>query len=293
MKKNKNLLINIILYIGLILLAAGTLFPFVNSLAISFNRAYDTARGGIYLLPRELTFENYRIIFKFPDLQNAFIVTIARTVLGTLTGLLFTGMFAYGMSKQNLKGKKVYMGMALFTMYFGGGLIPYYLLLRSMQLIDHFAVMVIPYFINVFYMIIMRTYFKSLPVAIEESAKMDGAGIFTIFFKIIVPLSGPILATIALFIGVFHWNAWFDANLFVFKDQLKPLQIVLVKIINSTMIDSALSSAGATNLSLQKIVNIRSVTASTMMVTVIPIIMVYPFLQKYFVKGIMIGAVKG
>lgn len=291
--KKTHILINALIYAGLILLAFATLFPFINSMAISLNRAYDTAQGGIYFWPRVFTLENYRIIFKYPDLYSAFVVTIARTVLGTALGLLCTGMFAYGLSKSNLKGKNVYMGLTIFTMYFGGGLIPYYLLLKSMFLIDKFAVLVLPYLINVFNMIIMRTYFKSLPEALEESAKIDGAGLFSIFFRIIVPISGPILATMALFIGVFHWNSWFDANLFIFKDELRPLQMILIRIINSTRIDGALASAGATDLSLQKIVNVRSVTASTMMVTVIPIIMVYPFLQKYFVKGIMIGAVKG
>jgi len=295
MKNKKNLISEIVIYFVLIAVAFVTLFPFINTLAISLNKAYDTSQGGIYLYPRLFTLENYIIIFQHPDLKQGFIVTIARTIIGTVASLIFTAMFAYGLSKSNLKGKKVYMGLSIITMYFGGGMIPYYLLLRQMNLLDNFLVYILPNLIGVFNMIIMRTYFKQLPEALEESAKMDGAGTFTVFFKIVIPLSAPILATIALFSGVFHWNSWFDANLFVSEQNLKPLQMVLVKIINSTRIDSALAEAGAgaQSLARQKVVNIRSVTASTIMITIIPIIMIYPFLQRFFVKGIMIGAVKG
>lgn len=294
-RRANNIGAEIIMYVILTLTAFVTLFPFINTLAVSLNKAYDTSRGGIYLYPRIFTMENYVIILQHPDLKQGFIVTIARTIIGTVASLLFTGMLAYGLSKSNLKGKNIYMGLSILTMYFGGGLIPYYLLLRSMHLIDNFLVYIVPNLIGVFNMIIMRTYFKSLPEALEESAKIDGAGYFTIFFKIILPLSAPILATIALFSGVFHWNSWFDANLFISKQSLKPLQMVLIKIINSTRIDTALAEAGAgaQMLAAQKVVNIRSVTASTIMITIIPIIIVYPFLQRFFVKGIMIGAIKG
>ncbi len=295
MTKTKGRGFETIIYILLALAAFVTLFPFVNTLAVSLNEAADTARGGIYLLPRKLTFENYKVIFKYPDLYDAFIITVGRTVLGALASLVCTAMFAYGLSKPNLKGKNIYMGLSIFTMYFSGGLIPYYLLLRNLHLTDNFLVYIVPYLVGVFNMIIMRTYFRSIPEALEESARIDGAGTFTVFFKVVLPLSGPIVATMILFNGVFQWNSWFDANIFITKQQLKPLQIVLVKVINSTKTDEALMNAGsaAQTLSAQKVINIRSLTASTIMVTTIPIIMVYPFLQKYFVKGVMIGAVKG
>lgn len=284
-----------IIYAVLLLVAFLTLFPFANTLAVSLNQAFDTAGGGIYLLPRKWTLENYKIIFGFPDLYRSFVITVARTVLGAFFSLICTAMFAFGLSKPELKGRKVYMWLSLFTMYFGGGLIPYFLLLRNMRLIDNFLVYIIPYLIGVFNMIIMRTYFMTIPGELEESAKIDGAGIYAIFFRIILPVSGPIIATIALFNGVFQWNSWFDANLFINKRELRPLQTVLIGIINSTRVDTALADAGpaAQSLAAQRIVNIRSITAATIMVTIIPIIMVYPFLQKYFVKGIMIGAVKG
>lgn len=279
----------------LLLIAILTLFPFINTLAVSFNAAYDTAKGGIYLYPRIFTLENYKVIFSFPNLYTSFLVTISRTIIGSFVSLLVTGMFAFGLSKPNLKGKNFYMGMSILTMYFSGGLIPYYLLIRSMALTDNFLVYILPYAVGVFNMIIMRTYFKSLPEALEESAKIDGAGLFTVFFKIVVPLSGPIIAVMMLFNAVFQWNSWFDANIFINKQELKPLQMILIRIIASSRADEAIASAGAAAsiLDAQKVINIRSITACTIIVTIVPIIIVYPFLQRYFAKGIMIGAVKG
>lgn len=285
----------LVIWFILFVIAFLTLFPFINTLAISFNKAYDTARGNLFFFPREFTLENYKVIFAFPDLFNSSVITVARTVIGSFVSLLITGMFAFGLSKANLKGRKFYMTLSIITMYFSGGLIPYYLLIRKLDLIDNFLVYIIPYAVGVFNMIIMRTYFKSIPDAMEESAKIDGAGMFTVFFKIIVPLSGPIIATMILFNAVFQWNNWFDANIFINKSELKPLQSVLIKIIASTRTDEAIQSAGpaASILQAQKVVNIRSITASTMILTIVPIVMVYPFVQRYFVKGVMIGAVKG
>ncbi len=283
--------------IGLILLliAAVTLFPFLNTLAISFNAGYDTARGGIYIWPRVFTLENFKVIFAFPNLYSSFLITILRTAIGSFVSLLVTGMFAYGLSKPNLKGKNFYMAMSILTMYFSGGLIPYYLLIRGMALTDNFLVYIIPYAVGVYNMIIMRTYFKSLPEAVEESAKIDGAGLFTIFFKIVTPLSGPIIAVMLLFNAVFQWNSWFDANIFITKQELRPLQMILIRIIASSRADEAIANAGAgaSVLDAQKIISVRSITACTIIVTVVPIIIIYPFLQRYFAKGIMIGAVKG
>lgn len=285
----------LIIWIILFIITFLTLFPFINTLAISFNKAYDTARGDLYFFPRVFTLENYKVIFSFPDLFSSVYVTIGRTVIGSFVSLFVTGMFAFGLSKSYLKGRKIYMALSIITMYFSGGLIPYYLVIRKLGLIDNFWVYVIPYAVGVFNMIIMRTYFRSIPEAMEESAKMDGAGLFTVFFRIIVPLSGPIIATMVLFNAVFQWNNWFDANIFINKAELKPLQSILVKIIASTRTDEAIQSAGpaASILQAQKVVNIRSITAATMILTIVPIIMVYPFVQKYFVKGVMIGAVKG
>lgn len=183
-------------------------------------------------------------------------------------------------------------------MYFGGGLIPYYFLIRSMKLINNFWVYIIPSFVGIWNMLLMKTYFQGIPISLEESARIDGANYFAIFFKIILPISTPIIATIALFVGVHQWNSWFDAYIYITKQNLKPMQSVLLSIISEAKFAQALAEsqggpADVGNIGKGVQVNVRSITMATMFVTILPIIMVYPFLQRYFVKGIMIGSIKG
>lgn len=278
-----------------------TLYPFINSIAISLNDADDTTRGGITFFPRVFTTRNYELIFKNPRIYNAYMITIGRTVIGTVLGLLFTSMLAFGMAHQNLQGRRFYTILCLIPMYFGGGLIPYYFLVRALGLMNSFWVYIVPSLVGIWNMILMRTYFQGIPIALEESARIDGANYFTVFFKIILPISMPIIATIALFIGVGQWNSWFDANMFITKQELKPMQTVLLQIISEAKFAEQLSksaagtgvSVDASNIGKNIKVNVRSITMATMIVTIIPIIMVYPFLQRYFIQGVMIGSLKG
>ena len=287
-----------VLLIMLIVVFA-TLYPFINSTAISLNDSNDTTRGGITFLPRIATTHNYELIFENPKVYNAYIITIARTVIGTISGLFFTAIFAFAMAHKNLKGKKFYTAFVIIPMYFGGGLIPFYLLIQSMGLMNNFWVYIIPSLVNIWNMILMRTYFQGIPLALEESARIDGANYFTVFFRIILPISTPIIATIALFIGVGQWNAWFDAAMFITKQELKPMQSVLLSIISEAKFAEQIAQSGAgaiadlSNIGKGKQVNVRSITMATMIVTVLPIIMIYPFLQRYFIKGIMVGSLKG
>lgn len=282
-------------YFILVLLGFVTLYPLWNALAISLNDGRDTMRGGITFFPRVFTLENYIIVFKDPSLLNSFIITVERTLLGTVTSVLATAILAYGLSDKRLLGKKFYIGICVVSMYFSGGLIPYYILIYKLGLVNNFLVYIIPSLISVFNVIVMMTYFKQLPDAIKESAKIDGAREFTIFFRIILPVSAPIIATISLFNGVDQWNSWFDAYIFITKENLLPLQNIIVRIINTNSLDSARAkaSAGLQVLSRFNRVTAKSLNMSTMMISIIPIVLVYPFLQKYFIKGIMIGSVKG
>lgn len=291
----KDLIIDAVIILLLMLLAAITLYPFLNSLAISLNNANDTTRGGISIFPREFTLANYKIILKNDAMYQAYFITIMRTVLGTVTSVFATAMFAFGMSKKHLKGRKIYLALCIFTMYFGGGLIPYYLLIKNLHLTNNFLVYIIPNLVSVWNMIIMMTYFRGLPEAIEESAKIDGASLFQTFIKIVIPVSAPIIATIALFNGVFHWNSWFDAAIYISNQKLKPMQSILVSIIDSSKFTEQMADAGAASQQLAQAnkINSRSITMATMITAVVPIIIVYPFLQKYFVKGVMIGSIKG
>jgi len=264
------------------------LYPFYNILVTSINDPTDAARGGITFWPRVFSLESYKMVFQNEDIINAFYVTVARTMIGTIIAVLFTAAFAYGVSKRELMGRKFIMSMTLVTMYFGGGLIPTYILIAKwLHLKNNFLAYIIPNMFNVFNAIIMMTFFSSIPREIEESAKIDGANDVTVFIKLIIPLSMPVLATIALFNGVFHWNSWFDAMLYG-GSKLKTLQQILMQIINTNNNVSVLAG----NLGF-KAVSSESIKLATMVITTLPIIFAYPFLQKYFVKGIMIGSVKG
>jgi putative aldouronate transport system permease protein len=298
-KTTSDWIIDGVIYFFLLALAVLALYPFLNAFAISANDAQDTVRGGITILPRKFTMENYRRIFSDNMVYNAYIVTIARTVLGTLLSLFFTGMFAYALAKPYLVGRALYTKICIVTMYFSGGLIPSYFLIKYLGLINNFWVYIIPGLISVWNMILMRTFFAGLPESLEESAKIDGAGQFRVFFQIIIPISTPIIATIALFNAVGHWNSWFDATMYVTKQDLKPMQTVLMRIIDTAKFTEAMSNtnsgaaAAAGYIAKANKISVRSVTMATMIVTVLPIILSYPFLQKYFVKGIMVGSIKG
>ncbi len=287
------------IFVIMILLLISILYPFLNSAAISFNNADDTTRGGISVYPRIPTLRNYELVFTNPRITQAYIVTIARTVIGLFTGLLFTATIAFGLSHKQLVGRKFYIAVCLIPMFFGGGLIPTFFLMQQLKLINSFWVYIIPNMLNLWNMMLMRNYFQSIPEALEESARIDGANYVKILFSIILPISTPIVATISLYIIVFHWNQWFDASIFVSNQDLKPIQTILSSIIAEASFADRIAalSGGASvdmgNIGKGKETNVRSLTMATMMVTILPIVMIYPFIQKYFNKGIMIGSVKG
>jgi putative aldouronate transport system permease protein len=268
-----------------------TLYPVWYMVILSFNDSQDTMMGGIYFLPRKFTLESYRIVFLDKAIVRAFNVTIWRTLIGTVTSVFFTSMVAYAFSKRHILGSRVYLTIGTITMFFGGGLIPYFILLRSIGLYDTFLVYIIPGLFNFFYCIIFMTFFRELPAGLEESAKLDGANDFMIFVRIVLPLSMPILATIALFSGVHHWNDYFSGVMFINNPDLQPIQTFLYRVIAGS--SQTKSIVGMPAGAAAQAVSSQSVKLATMTVTTAPIICVYPFLQRYFVKGVMIGAIKG
>ncbi|WP_420794182.1 carbohydrate ABC transporter permease [Paenibacillus qinlingensis] len=279
----------------LVLLSFLTLYPFWNSLVISFNVGTDTALGGITFWPRAFTWENYQVVFKDDRLVQAFGVSILRTTVGTCLSIFFTSMFAYGLTKKYLIGRKLFMIMCIVTLFFSGGLIPSYILIRSLHMIDTFWVLVVPGIIVVWNVIIFRTFFMELPAGLEESAKMDGCNHMRTFFSIILPISGPVIATLSLFTAVGLWNDWFTASIYINNPKLIPIQTLLNQIINSNALSEQLSSAGgAASEFVRQLqgVSTKSLVMATMIVTTLPIIMVYPFLQRFFVKGVLIGSLK-
>lgn len=289
-------IMNFMIAFLLILFCFTTLYPFLNVLAVSFNVGTDTQKGGITLWPRVFTTENYYIVFHDSRLLNSFFISVARTVLGTFSHIFFTAMFGYAMSKKNLVNRKFYMIFSVFTMYFSGGLIPVFLLFRDLKLIDSFWVMVIPNIISVWDMIIFRTFFTGLPAELEESAKLDGCNDYIYYFKIAIPLSTPVIAALSVFTAIYHWNSWFDAAIFINKEKLLPIQTMLNNIINANTSAQMLKEMNASAqelLSKRQQFTGKSLVAAALMITTLPIIFVYPFAQKYFTKGIMVGSLKG
>jgi len=281
------------IYIFLILLTFSAFYPFWNALVISFNEGMDTSRGGVTFWPRVFTWDNYDVVFKDNKIINGFLISFYRTIVGTISATFLTALLAYGMTRSYLMGRKFYMVFFVFTMYFGGGLIPTFLLIRSLGLMDNFLVFIVPGLISVWNMIIFRTFFKGLPVGLEESAQVDGCSMWGIFFRIILPLSGPVIATLGLFTAIAHWNDWFVPSIYITNPDLLPVQTILRRLLNSNIIElSGLPNDVISKINSARTFTPKSLTNATMMVVTLPIIIVYPFVQKYFVKGVLVGSLK-
>ena len=289
--KGKTSPFNIVINTIMVLVCFIALYPVWYTIIVSFNNSEDTLRGGIYWFPRMFTLESYRTVFQDKSIIKAFGITILRTLTGTFSSVIFTSMVAYALSKKHIFGNKVYMIIGTITMFFGGGLIPTFILYKNIGLYDNFLVYIIPSMFNFYNMIIFMSFFRELPVGLEESAKLDGANDLIIFFRIILPLSMPVVATIALFNGVWQWNDYFTGVMFINKAELQPIQTFLYRIVASASASKAVVSMPA-GISAQQ-VSSQSVRLATMVVTTLPIVCVYPFLQKYFVKGMLIGSIKG
>lgn len=278
-------------FLGIIFII--TFIPFWYIFVLSINDASDSLRGGILLWPRVPTFKSYLTVFKNEEIIKSLVITVTRTVIGVPITVFCIAMLAYVLSKQDLVHRRGINFFFVFTMYFSGGLIPTYMVIKMLGLIDSFWVYIFPGIINIYWMILVRTYIEGLPKELFESASCEGAGEFTMFMKIALPLSMPVLATILLFSAISHWNAWYDSYIYTYKPNLKTLQAVLVKILNQYQTGDMVSQAQQMANEAKKMpVNSESIRMTVTMVATLPIIMVYPFLQKYFIKGMLIGAVK-
>lgn len=283
---------DVVNYIVLGIVLVITLYPFLNVLAISLNDSTDTVRGGIYLWPREFTLENYKTIFGYSTLIQGFKISILRTLIGTLLGLIASSMLAYTLSRPDFRSRRVISTILAMTMYFSGGMVPVYILMRDLHLIGTFGIYILPGIVSAFNVFIIRSFIDGLPYALQESANLDGANDFQIYYKIILPLCKPVLATIALFLAVGQWNSWFDTYLYNGnKPALTTLQYELMKILDSTQQGSAMTNANDLATRMAQ-VSPESIKMAITIVVTVPILIVYPFLQKYFVGGMTLGAVK-
>jgi putative aldouronate transport system permease protein len=286
-------IVDTVVYIVLAVVFFLSLYPFYLAVVLSFNEGLDAQSGKIYFWPRKFTLENYSQLFSDREWITAIFVSVARTVLGTSLTVFFTVLVAYGLSRRDLVGRKIYFNFIIFAMYFSGGIIPYYAILRQLNLLNNFFVYVVPGMLNIFYMLVSISFIQALPPEMEDAAKVDGAGELRILFSVVLPLSLPLLATIAIFTSVGHWNSWYDSAFFITsknKAYLHTLAYKLIEVVRRATISTANSTVDtatkvkATMLSRQ---------LAAMVVAVFPILAVYPFFQKYIVSGITLGAVKG
>lgn len=266
-------------------------YPFIYVAAISLNDATDAQRGGIYLLPRVVSLSNYAALFQDDTILVAYGISIARVLMSIFTQLFFCSLFAYAMTRKEFIGRKFLKWWIFIPMYFSGGLIPYYMVLYYTHMLNSFLTYIVPGLFSTFYIIVFMTNIKEIPPSLEESARIDGAGEPVLFFRIILPMIKPVLAAIALFIGVGAWNDWFTGYTFISNTKLWTAQNVLLFILQSNE-PSNLAAIAKINKGIKSTVTAESIKMAMLMVTTVPILCIYPFLQKYFVKGVMIGSIK-
>lgn len=278
----------------MVILIICTIIPFWMSIVGSFNEGLDYTRGGVYFWPREFTLTNYKFVLSDKQIFQAFFISVMRTTIGTFASILFTATIAYGMAAKNLKGKNIYGIFMIITMYISGGIIPTYILLKNLGLINNFLVYIIPGLFSVYNMIIIQSAFREIPDAVAESARLDGASEYRILFNLYMPMSKPVIAAVSLFIAVGHWNSYFDSMMYTTSPKLQTIQLYLQQIISKATMASGIAGRAAQAMPTERLtISSVTITLATMILTTVPILCVYPFVQKHFVKGIMVGSIKG
>lgn len=274
----------------MILLAILFYYPFHYVLVHAFNDAYDAYKGGLFLWPRKFTFENFKVLFNNPYLFRSFGVTLARVAIMVIAVPFLCAMYGYGLTFRGLIWKRFFSLYIIVPMYVSGGVIPFYTVLRKLSLLDTFWVYIIPYLMVPFYILLFRSYFQDHAHALREAAIIDGASEFGTYMKIILPISVPVIAVVALYSAVGNWNEWYVGQAFVTRSELWPLQTVMLQIIKSQ--EMKFAGLSSSIVDKQSKVTPEAVRMAMIVVCVVPILFVYPFLQRYFIHGIMIGAVK-
>ncbi len=280
-------------YILLGLFGFITFYPFWYVLIASFNTGRDFVKGGVYILPREFTLQNYQMAFKDDRIFASLGISVGRTLLGTVISLLAVALLAYALSIKSLPGRTGITFFFFFTTLFSGGMIPYFMQLRSLGLTNSFFLYIWPGVYSFFNLILMRSNFNSIPEELRESAQLDGAGDVRVLFQIYLPLSKPILATLALLIGVGHWNDWFTGAYYQSVQALKPASTVLQQLLAEATANQTIKVGQETAAGSLTTYTSQSLQMAFVMILTMPIVVVYPFLQKYYVKGMMVGSVKG
>lgn len=279
---------NVINIILLCICTVVIVVPLWNVIISSLSSGKALAEGGFIFWSPEFSLENYRAVFKDDTIGLAFLVSLAKTFIGVITHVFFCAMIGYGLSKKYIRGRKLYVAMGVITMFFSGGMIPTYLLIKSLGLLNSFWVYIIPALFSYYDVVILMNFFRNVPDSLEESAKIDGAGDWRIFLKIFIPLSMPAMATIALFNGVGQWNDFMTTKLYITDQTLYPLQMKLYEIIVQSQTQSMQNIGGSAIIETTT----KGVQLATIVITTLPIVVMYPILQRYFISGMMMGAVK-
>lgn len=288
-RKAGDITADVIIYLIVGVLSLACLIPFIHVLAVSISGDAQVYANNVWLMPKDITLNAYKTVIGDASMMHSLWYTIVITVLFTALGMFLTICAAYALSRERLKGKKIFNVIFIITMYFSAGIIPDYMLMDSLNLLDTTACLVLPLAFSAYNMIILRTAMQALPQSLEEAAQLDGCGDFRILVQIMLPLCMPTLATLALFYAVGRWNSFQDALYYIQSDSLKPLQLKLYNLVNASGSTGALSQeAGGGEQQAKEVVK-----SATIMFATVPIIIVYPFVQKYFVSGVMVGAVKG
>ncbi len=287
--------LDVIIYVSLILLLIVTLYPiiYIFSVSVSSTTAYESGR--VFFLPVELNLEPYKVIMKAGTIPRSFINSVIYTVVYTVVSLFMTTTMAYPLSrsKDRVAFKGFFSKIVIFTMFFNAGIIPNYLVVKGLGLMDSMWALVLPTAISTYNLVVMRSFFEGIPIDLEEAAFIDGANELTIFWRIMLPLSKAALATVGLFYGVSMWNQWFNAMLYLQSDTKFPLQLIIRQIIMQNQMAAELAAMGDTSMMTAQTTNSVSLKYATLFLSILPMLAVYPFIQKYFVKGVMVGSVKG
>lgn len=289
-RSNGEIAFGVVNAVLLTVFAGMALYPFVYVVSISLSTAAEAAREGLHLYPREVTWTAYKMVLGNPEIMVGYLNTIYRTVLGTILTLLMTCMCAYPLSRKYMPHRRFYTFMVIFTMLFNGGIVPVYLVVKSLGLIDNRLVYVLPMMLTGFNIIVVKNFFQQVPESLAEAARIDGANEFGILFRIYIPLSKPVLATVGLWTAILHWNMWLDAMIYITSNSKQVMQTFLQRIVIESSVE--LIEKGIVNPDVTQFTP-ETIKAATIVITILPMLILYPFVQKYFVKGITLGGVKG
>lgn len=290
MRENINdKIINIVCYLIIGVFSIVCIFPFIYVITDSVMPYSEYLKNPLAILPTSITFDAYKQLLKFPLMQSGFKVTVFITVLGTILGVFLLLISAYPLSKADLKGRNVILGLITLTMFFNGGLIPNYYLIKNLNMINTVWALILPGMLSAYNLIVMKSFIGSIPASLEEAAIIDGANELTVFFKIIIPLSKPAIATFAVFSAVAYWNSFFSAIIYTTKRELWPLMLILRELV----VEDGAASASQGIIDPGAIQNPYTLKMAAIIITTLPILCIYPFAQKHFTKGVMLGSVKG